>query len=255
MKKLLVFAICICLSIPMASCSNRSSSRVQAAPTTEITATSTSETEGKEGEYEMPQDVIDFGLTINNIYYPIPSALKQFLDDGWSISSQTPYFLQPMVSEDYYEMRADLSLSEDGKEIRAGGSIIRLLEKDGVLLEVTIANQSEPETDDSCQKIEDGIVDAITVFYDEAHTSIRLNNMELSSITPESLLAAYPVSDGWTHAPSNYSDYPEFGIATDYEITKHFDDCNRLISVYFNLENTAFKITALSEIPPKHDFE
>lgn len=239
----------------MSSCSNRSSNQVQAAPITEIAATSTGSTERTGGEDEMPQDVIDFGLTINDIYYPIPSALKQFLDDGWSISSQTPYFLQPMVSEDYYEMRTDLSLSEDGKEIRAGGSIIRLLEKDGVLLEVTIANQSEPETDDSSQKIEDGIVDAITVFYDEAHTSIRLNNMELSSITPESLLAAYPVSDGWTHAPSNYSDYPEFGIATDYEITKHFDDCNRLISVYFNLENTAFKITALSEIPPKHDFE
>ena len=129
MKKLLIFVLCICLPISMASCSNRSSDQIHDEPTTEIAAPSTSDTEGNEGEHEMLYDVIEFGLTLNDTYYPIPSALKQFLDDGWNISSQTPYFLQPMVSEDYYEMRANLSLSDDGEGIRAGGSIIRLLEK------------------------------------------------------------------------------------------------------------------------------
>lgn len=196
------------------------------------------------------QDVVEFGLTINDTYYPIPSTLKQFLDNGWSISAQTPYFL-PLVSEDYYESRANLSLSDDGEGIRAGGSIIRLLEKDGAFLEVTIANQADSEKDGKFQKIADGIIDSITVFYDDAQTSIKLNDVELSSLSRESLLVSYPGSDGWTHAPTNYSNYPEFGILSIHYITRHLDNCNRSISVYFNLENTAFEITVLNEMPLK----
>ena len=70
------------------------------------------------------------------------------------------------MGEEYYETRADWSLSKDGQEILPGGSIIRLLEKDGVLLEVTITNQVSTGSDTPPQKIEDGVVDSMVVFYD-----------------------------------------------------------------------------------------
>lgn len=85
--------------------------------------------EEMDSESEMKQDNIEFGLTINDTYYPIPITLKQFVDEGWSISDKTPYFLNPMVGEDYYEMRTNWSLSKNGEGILPGGSIIRLLEK------------------------------------------------------------------------------------------------------------------------------
>lgn len=251
MKHILTFAICFCLSLSMTACSSESDSPPIVTPALEAVVSSTPSPEGNESEDVAVQDEIEFGLTINGTYYSIPNTLKQYLNDGWSISEQTPYFLNPMVSEDYYDVRANWSLTEDGQRIYPGGSIIRLLEKDGVLLEVTIANQVDPWEDGKEQNIEDGIVDSITVFYDEAHTSIKLNDMELSSLTPETLLAAYPGSDGWTHAPSNYSDYPEFGISLDYSITHNLDYCNRTISIYFDLDYTAFKITVLNQTPLK----
>ena len=75
--------------------------------------------------------------------------------------------------------------------------------------------------------------------------------MELNRLSQESLLVSYPRSDGWTHAPTNYRNHPEFGVSTDYYITQHLNNYNRSISVYFNLENTAFGITILNEIPLK----
>lgn len=235
----------------MTAFSSESDSLRPVTPTSEMVIPCTKGWERNEGKYEMMHDTIELGLTINNTYYPIPRALKQFIDDGWSISNQTPYFMHPMVGEGYYETRANLSLSKDGSGICLGGSIIRLLEKDGVLLEVTIANQPEPEKDEKYQKIEDGVVESITVFYDEVHTSIKLKDMELSSLTPEALLAAYPGSEGWIHSPSNYSNHPEFGISIDYYICRNLDNCQRTISIYFNLEYTAFKITVLNQTPLK----
>lgn len=252
MKKVLTFAICFCLSLSMTACSSESDSPPIVTPTLEAVVSSTASPEENESENEAMQDTIEFGLTINNTYYSIPRALKQYLDDGWSISEQTPYFLHPMVSEDYYDVRANWSLTEDGQRIYPGGSIIRLLEKDGVLLEVTIANQVDPSEDGKEQKIEDGVVDSITVFYDEAHTSIKLNDVELSSLTPESLLAAYPGSDGWTHTPSDYSNHPEFGTSINYDIEHNLDYCNRTISIYFDLDYTAFKVTVWNQTPLKH---
>ena len=144
------------------------------------------------------------GLAVNGTYYAVPSALQQFIADGWTISDQMPYFLRPMVGEDYYEIRTDWSLSQDGQGILPGGSIIRLLEKDGVLLEVMITNLAQDQEAEPYQKIENGTVTSITVFYDNTRTSIQLNGKELNSITPEILLEDYPTEEGWTHAPNDY---------------------------------------------------
>ena len=243
MKKSLMVLLCFFLSFSVTSCS-RDDGRPHTSAALEV---GTDMSNPEEKEHETMQDPIELGLTINNTYYPVPIALKQLLKDGWSISDQAPYFMYPMVGEDYYEIRTNWSLSEEGDGIRAGGSIIRLLEKDGVLLEVTITNQADTEMDEPYQKIEDGVVDSITVFYDEAHTSIKLNDTELSRLTPEMLLEDYPVSDGWTHSPSDYCDNPEFGISTEYYIAGNLDNCNRTISIYFDLENTAFKISVLNQ--------
>lgn len=229
MKKILIFILYFCLFLS-----------INASKTIDM----------KENEYKKLQNTVEFGLTINNVYYPIPSTLKQFLDDGWIISTQTPYLL-PLVSEDYYELRSNFSLSKDGKGIHSGGSIIRLLEKNKTILEVTIANQADPEKDGNFQKITDGIITSITVFYNSSQTNIKLNDVELNSLSQESLLVFYPGSNGWTHAPTNYRNHPEFGISTDYYITQYLNNYNRSISVYFNLENTAFGITILNEMPLK----
>lgn len=247
MKKLFIFTMCFLLAFPMTACGKEEGSSHLPPPSEPVTDPTISEE--KEGETERMQDSAVLGLTINDTYYPIPISLRQLIDDGWSISDQAPYFLFPMVGEDYYEIRANWSLSEDGEGILPGGSIIRLLEKDGVLLEVTITNQAFSEEGEPYQKIEDGVVDSMTVFYDEAHTSIQLNDRELSSLTPENLLADYPVSDGWTHSPTNYRDHPEFGVSTLYDISGNLDNCSRSISVSFDLDNTAFQISVLNQTP------
>lgn len=249
MKKLLIVSLCFLLSFPMTACSNEEDSPhtpVVSEVAADITAL---EETGQEGE--TMQDSVEWELAINGTDYPIPIALKQLLHDGWKISDRTPYFLYPMVGEDYYEMRTNWSLSKDGEGILPSGSIIRLLEKDGVLLEVTITNQADSETDEPSQKIEDCVVDSITVFYDEAHTSIQLNGKELSSLTPEMLLEDYPVSNGWTHCPSNYRDHPELGVSTEYYISGDLDNCTRTVCVSFDLEDTAFKVSVQNQAPLK----
>ena len=144
----------------------------------------------KENENKMIKNNFEFGLTINDTYFSVPSSLKQLIDDGWTISNKTPYFLNPLVGEDYYAMRTDWSLSKDGKGILNGGKIIRLLERNGVFLEVKIANQ-DTESDEPYKKIEDGVVNSITVFYDKKCSSIKINNKELSSLTSDILFKDY----------------------------------------------------------------
>ena len=200
----------------------------------------------KESENKMIKNNFEFGLTINDTYFSVPSPLKQLIDDGWTVSNKTPYFLNPMVGEDYYAMRTDWSLSKDGKGILNGGKIIRLLEKNGVFLEVTIANQ-DIESDEPYKKIEDGVVNSITAFYDKKCSSIKLNNKELSSLTSDILFKDYTRSDGWEHFPTNYRNHPEFGISTEHNI----DNNERSITIYFDLENRAFKVQLLNETPLK----
>lgn len=200
-----------------------------------------------EGENKMEKD-IDFGLTINNKYFPVPITLEKLIKDGWKISDETPYFLNPLVGEDYYEVRKDWSLSEDKKSIIKGGKIIRLLEKDGIFLEVTITNQNISENDEQYQKIEEGVVNSILVFYNKMINSIKLNNRELRDLTPDILIKDYSLNDGWQHIPTNYRNHPEFGISTEYTI----DNNKRSISVYFDLENKPFKVEILNETPLKN---
>ncbi|WP_035945574.1 hypothetical protein [Fusobacterium perfoetens] len=204
---------------------------------------------GKDMEVEnkMEKD-IDFGLTINNKYFPVPITLEKLIKDGWKISDETPYFLNPLVGEDYYEVRKDWSLSEDKKSIIKGGKIIRLLEKDGIFLEVTITNQNISENDEQYQKIEEGVVNSILVFYNKMINSIKLNNRELRDLTPDILIKDYSLNDGWQHIPTNYRNHPEFGISTEYTI----DNNKRSVSIYFDLENKPFKVEILNETPLKN---
>lgn len=207
----------------------------------------------KESEGEMIKNNFKFGLTINDTYFSVPSSLKQLIDDGWTISNKTPYFLNPLVGEDYYAMRTDWSLSKDGKGILNGGKIIRLLERNGVFLEVTITNQ-DIESDEPYKKIEDGVVNSITVFYDKKCSSIKINNKELSSLTSDILFKDYTGNDGWEHVPTNYRNHPEFGISTEHTIMKIIDNNKRSITIYFDLENRAFKVQLLNETPLKKYF-
>lgn len=200
-----------------------------------------------EGENKMEKD-IDFGLTINNKYFPVSITLEKLIKDGWKISDETPYFLNPLVGEDYYEVRKDWSLSEDKKSIIKGGKIIRLLEKDGIFLEVTITNQNISEDDEQYQKIEEGVVNSILVFYNKMINSIKLNNRELKDLTPDILIEDYSLNDGWQHIPTNYRNHPEFGISTEYTI----DNNKRSVSIYFDLENKPFKVEILNETPLKN---
>ncbi len=204
----------------------------------------------EESENKMKKNNFEFGLTINDTYFSVPSSLKQLIDDGWTISNKTPYFLNPLVGEDYYAMRTDWSLSKDGKGILNGGKIIRLLEKNGVFLEVKIANQ-DTESDEPYKKIEDGVVNSITAFYDKKCSSIKIDNKELSSLTPDILFKDYTRSDGWEHIPTNYRNHPEFGISTEHTIMKIIDNNERSITIYFDLENRAFKIQLLNQTPLK----
>ena len=141
MKNFRALMMC-CFLVLLTACGREGGTAQTPVASEEITESITQMPDEQESE-AMPENM-ELGLTVNGVYYPIPISLKQLTDDGWKISGQTPYFLEPFVGEEYYETRADWSLTEDGQGILPGGSIIRLLEKDGVLLEVTITNQVLP---------------------------------------------------------------------------------------------------------------
>lgn len=247
MKNLQILIMC-CFLVLLTACGREDGGTAQTpVASEEITESITQMPDEQESE-AMPENM-ELGLTVNGVYYPIPISLKQLTEDGWKISGQTPYFLEPFVGEEYYETRADWSLTEDGQGILPGGSIIRLLEKDGVLLEVTITNQVSTGADTPSQKIEDGVVDSMVVFYDEKHTSIKLDNQELNHVTQDYLIERYPSSDGWTHLPNTYSDHPEFGISTEYTIENDLNQYNNSITIYFDLENRPFKVSVWNETP------
>lgn len=208
----------------------------------EIGNTLSINSEKMENKDSMIQYNNKFGIEVNGTYFPIPSALKEFINNGWKISDKKPYFLNPLVGEDYYNMRTNWSLSKDKKSILKGGKIIRLLEKDGVLLEVTIANQNILENDSPTQAIEEGIINSMIIFYNETCDSIKLNNKELKNLTPDILIKDFPLSDGWQHIPTNYSNHPELEISSEYTTMKIMDNNEISITIYFNLENRAFKI-------------
>ena len=248
MKNLQILIMC-CFLVLLTACGREDGGGTAQIPVAseEITESITQMPDEQESE-AMPENM-ELGITVNDVYYPIPVSLKQLTEDGWNISGQTPYFLEPFVGEEYYETRADWSLTEDGQGILPGGSIIRLLEKDGVLLEVTITNQVSTESDTPPQKIEYGVVDSMVVFYDEKHTSIKLDNQELNHVTQDYLIERYPSSDGWTHLPNTYSDHPEFGISTEYTIENDLDQYSRSITIDFDLENKPFKVSVCNETP------
>lgn len=187
-------------------------------------------------------------LEINDIYFSIPSPLKEVMDKGWKISDREPYFLKPLIGEDYYKMRTNWSLSKDKKSIAKGGKIIRLLEKDGIFLEVTITNPNSSEDDEPFKKIEEGIVNSMVVFYDKTHSSIKLNGRELRELTPDIILKTYPSNKGWEHIPTNYRNHPEFETSLEYTITKIVGNSEESITIYFDLDNRAYKVEILNQI-------
>ena len=171
-------------------------------------------------------------VEINDIYFSVPSTLKEVIAKGWKISDREPYFLKPLIGEDYYEMRTNWSLSKDKKSIAKGGRIIRLLEKD----------------DEPFQKIEEGIVDSMVVFYDKTHSSIKLNGIELKELTPDIILKNYPVNEGWEHIPTNYRNHPEFETSLEYTVMKIVGNSEESITIYFDLDNRAYKVEILNQV-------
>lgn len=100
-----MLAMCFLLVFPMTVCGKEYTiSNIPDNSETSLNTTNlekiknVNNSEETERENEMIQDDIEFGLTINDIYYPIPIALKQLDNDGWVISNQTPYFLSQLVS-------------------------------------------------------------------------------------------------------------------------------------------------------------
>ena len=128
MKNLQILIMC-CFLVLLTACGREDGGGTAQIPVAseEITESITQMPDEQERE-AMPENM-ELGITVNDVYYPIPVSLKQLTEDGWNISGQTPYFLEPFVGEEYYETRADWSLTEDGQGILPGGSIIRLLEK------------------------------------------------------------------------------------------------------------------------------
>ena len=122
MKNFLILTLCFLLTFSMTACGKEDTtsnipdnSELALNTTSSEVIKDVNSSEEMDSENEMKQDNIEFGLTINDTYYPIPITLKQFVDEGWSISDKTPYFLNPMVGEDYYEMRTNWSLSKNGE--------------------------------------------------------------------------------------------------------------------------------------------
>ncbi|SPT69625.1 hypothetical protein [Anaerobiospirillum thomasii] len=190
---------------------------------------------------------LDLSLSVNDDHLAVPCALSKLIQDGWSISDKPPYFFTFFSQSDYYAARANLSLTKDGRGILDGGSIIRLLQKDGVFIEVRISNQSSG--DRPYIKIEDGVVTSITAIYDKNCSSIKLNNKELRSLTQQTLFKDYTRDNNYEHIPTNYKDHPEFGISLEHTIEQLLDNHKLSISVYFNLENKPFMIEIVNKRP------
>ncbi|SPT71826.1 Uncharacterised protein [Anaerobiospirillum thomasii] len=190
---------------------------------------------------------LDLSLSVNDDHLAVPCALSKLIQDGWSISDKQPYFFTFFSQSDYYAARANLSLTKDGRGILDGGSIIRLLQKDGVFIEVRISNHSSG--DRPYIKIEDGVVTSITAIYDKNCSSIKLNNKELRSLTQQTLFKDYTRDNNYEHIPTNYKDHPEFGISLEHTIEQLLDNHKLSISVYFNLENKPFMIEIVNKRP------
>ena len=112
MKNLQILIMC-CFLVLLTACGREDGGTAQTpVASEEITESITQMPDEQESE-AMPENM-ELGITVNDVYYPIPVSLKQLTEDGWKISGQTPYFLEPFVGEEYYETRADWSLTEDG---------------------------------------------------------------------------------------------------------------------------------------------
>lgn len=187
----------------------------------------------------------EFGLTIDNTYYAIPCEMSVLLNAGWNISPKTPYF-DPIASDDYYEMKSTLSLTDDGESIIAGGDVIKLLEKEDLILEVRIANLDDFENEP--KKIEDCTVIAISAIYGDTAMSIMLNGIELNEWTTDALLTAFSGDEEWQHIPTNFSDHPEFNVSLEYDVMRYNDTSTQEITIYFNLDNIPFVIAVTNKI-------
>lgn len=227
-KKVLLTALC--LAFITAACNNGSTSD-------DVLFATPSDSEIESIDNEL-------GLTIDGIYYSIPCEMSAFFNDGWNISSKIPYF-DPIASDDYYEMKSTLSLTENGESIIAGGDIIKLIEKEGSVLEVRIANLDDNENEP--KRIEDCTVIAISAIYGDTDKSIQFNGIELSDWTSDDLLSTFLGDEGWEHIPTNFMNYPEFGVSKEYDLMRYNDRYTQEVTIYFNLEDTAFVITVMNK--------
>ena len=94
MKNLQILITC-CFLVLLTACGREGGTAQTPVASEEITESITQMPDEQESE-AMPENM-ELGLTVNGVYYPIPISLKQLTDDGWKISGQTPYFLEPFV--------------------------------------------------------------------------------------------------------------------------------------------------------------
>ena len=92
MKNLQILIIC-CFLVLLTACGREDGGGTAQIPVAseEITESITQMPDEQESE-AMPENM-ELGITVNDVYYPIPVSLRQLTEDGWNISGQTPYFL------------------------------------------------------------------------------------------------------------------------------------------------------------------
>ena len=91
MKNLQILIMC-CFLVLLTACGREDGGGTAQIPVAseEITESITQMPDEQERE-AMPENM-ELGITVNDVYYPIPVSLKQLTEDGWNISGQTPYF-------------------------------------------------------------------------------------------------------------------------------------------------------------------
>ena len=98
MKNLQILMMC-CFLVLLTACGREGGTAQTPVASEEITESITQMPDEQESE-AMPENM-ELGLTVNGVYYPIPISLKQLTDDGWKISGQTPYILEPFIQSEY----------------------------------------------------------------------------------------------------------------------------------------------------------
>ncbi len=182
------------------------------------------------------------GLTIDDTYYPVPSPVRQFIDDGWQMTDTVPFFDTATDLSGYYDTIFSLFVTEDGKRILADEFTIRLFEKEGSLLELTIANQNPDGVD---MPIEDCVVIGISARLERTTNFVKIEGIPLKSISQEALTSLFPDDDGWLINTSRRFEEADY-------IRQQIERANlyrQYVEGYFNLAGEPIGIQVYDEAP------